>query len=30
MPYTMATINEAQRLANIVPINLFHTTTQVW
>lgn len=29
MPYTMATINEIQRLGNIVTINVLHHTTQV-
>lgn len=29
-PYTMATVNEIQRMSNIVTINLFHNTTKVW
>jgi hypothetical protein len=29
MPYTMATINEIQRRGNIVPVNLFHSTSRV-
>ena len=29
LPYTIATINEIQRMSNIVTINLFHNTTKV-
>uniref|UniRef100_A0A914UZN0 Uncharacterized protein n=1 Tax=Plectus sambesii TaxID=2011161 RepID=A0A914UZN0_9BILA len=28
LPYTMATINEVQRRANIMPLNVMHATTQ--
>ena len=29
LPYTNATLYEVQRMANIVPINLFHRVTRV-